>query len=65
MAVESEFVSGDMVESIEFPQLAQKYSVMGVPKTVMNETVNFDGAVSEAQFLAEVLKAVEAPTQNA
>jgi glutaredoxin-like protein len=65
MAVESEFVHGDMVESIEFIQLSRDHGVMGVPKTVVNETVSFDGAVPEAQFLAHVLKAAEAPTETA
>ena len=57
MAVESDLVTGDMVEATEFPQLVQKYGVMGVPKTVVNETVSFEGAVPEAHFLSQVLKA--------
>ena len=64
MAVESEFVTGDMVEATEFPQLVQKYGVMGVPRTVVNETVSFEGAVAEAYFLSQVLRAVEAPTKS-
>jgi hypothetical protein len=65
MAVESEFITGDMVEATEFPQLVQKYGVMGVPRTVVNETTSFEGAVSEAHFLSQVLKAVQAPTKSA
>ena len=57
MAVESDKVTGDMVEATEFPQLSQKYGVMGVPRTVINETISFEGAVPEAAFLAQVLKA--------
>jgi predicted DsbA family dithiol-disulfide isomerase len=57
MAVESDKVTGDMVESTEFPHLVQKYGVMGVPRTVINETTSFEGAVPEATFLAQVLKA--------
>jgi hypothetical protein len=59
MAVESDLVTGDMVEATEFPHLALKYSVMGVPKTIVNETVSFEGAVPEATFLANVQKAVQ------
>lgn len=50
-------VTGDMVEATEFPHLVQKYGVMGVPKTVVNESVSFEGAVPEAHFLSEVMKA--------
>ena len=46
-----------MVESTEFPHLAQKYHVFGVPKTVINETVFIDGAVPEDTFLEHILKA--------
>ena len=59
MAVESDLVTGDMVEATEFPHLALKYNVMGVPKTIVNETVSFEGAVPEASFLANVQKAVQ------
>lgn len=60
MAVESDFITADMVEATEFPHLVQKYGVMGVPKTVANETVTFEGAVPEEFFLSQVLKATKA-----
>ncbi len=56
-ALESERIKADMVESTEFPHLAQKYSVFGVPKTIFNEDVSLDGAVPEDQFLENILKA--------
>jgi len=56
-ALESPFVKSEMVESTEFPHLAQKYNVFGVPKTVVNETVFIEGAVPEDTFLEHVLKA--------
>lgn len=56
-ALESGKIQADMVESTEFPHLAQKYSVLGVPKTVINENVSVDGAVPEEQFLESLLKA--------
>lgn len=56
-AMESPHVRGEMVESTEFPHLAQKYHVFGVPKTVINETVFIDGAVPEDTFLEHILKA--------
>ena len=57
LAVASEKVRADMVESIEFPHLANKYRVMGVPRTVINEATHLEGAVPEPLFAAHVLKA--------
>jgi len=57
-ALESPFVRADMIESMEFPDLADKFQVRGVPKTVVNGMVEFEGAVPEAVFLENVLKAL-------
>lgn len=57
MAVESPRLRSEMVEATEFPHLTQRYNVFGVPKTVINETVTFEGAVPESVFLARVLEA--------
>jgi hypothetical protein len=40
-----------MVEVIEFPHLAMKYQLMGVPKTVINENVSVEGAVPEVKLM--------------
>jgi len=50
-------VRADMVEATEFPHLVHKYNVFGVPKTVVNEVVEFEGAAPEPLFLAQVMKA--------
>jgi hypothetical protein len=50
-------VRADMVESSEFPQLAIKYSVMAVPKTVVNEQLHLEGALTESQLLEAVEQA--------
>jgi len=57
-ALESPLIKADMIESTEFPHLANRFQVYGVPKTVINETTTFEGAVPEEEFLANVLKAV-------
>lgn len=57
MAMESEWVTADMVEATEFPHLSMKYNVMGVPRTVINETVHFEGAAPEAMLLAKLQEA--------
>lgn len=51
LAMESDMVTGDMVEAIEFPHLSMKYSVQGVPRTVANETVHIEGRVPEAMLM--------------
>jgi glutaredoxin-like protein len=65
LAIESDLIRADMIESIEFPHLANKYSVYGVPRTVINESVHQEGAVPEPMMLAKLLEAVgQAPAQH-
>lgn len=54
MAIENDNIRADMVEAVEFPHLAQKYRVMGVPKTVINDVREIVGAVPEEKFLEEI-----------
>jgi len=56
-SVESDLVRADMVDVGEFPHLGQKYSVMGVPKTIINEKTEFVGAVPEELFVQHVVLA--------
>jgi glutaredoxin-like protein len=58
MALESDWVTCDVVEITEFPHLAQRYAVMGVPKTVLNNSKSFEGALPENLFIEQVLQAV-------
>ena len=57
MAVASERVTATAIEATEFPELSRAYRVMAVPKIVMNDRVEFEGALPEPQFLAAVLQA--------
>jgi len=54
-------IVGEMVEATEFPELAQKYYVMGVPKTVILQgdelLVEFEGAYPEDGFTSKLLEA--------
>ena len=43
-------ITADMVEMTEFPQLVQRYDVMGVPKTVINEEFSIEGAYLQRAF---------------
>jgi glutaredoxin-like protein len=55
LAIESDMVKADVIESGEFPDLAMKYNVIGVPKIIINETVEFMGAFNEDLFAENVL----------
>jgi hypothetical protein len=57
MAIANSHIVADVVEVSEFADLANRYSVRGVPKTVINDTVEFVGNVPEPMFL-EYLKRV-------
>ena len=58
LAMESDLIQADMVEATEFPDLSLKYQVMGVPRTVINETVHLEGAAPEQALLARLQQAV-------
>jgi glutaredoxin-like protein len=51
-------IKADMVEATEFPHLAMKYNVRGVPRVVINETHHFEGAYPEEMYIDEVVKAL-------
>jgi glutaredoxin-like protein len=57
LALASDHITADMVEAVEFPQLGNKYGLYGVPKTVVNETVQFDGAAPEPLVVARLMQA--------
>lgn len=58
LAVESDLIRADMVEAIEFPHLAMKYQVQGVPRTVINEQVHIEGAAPEIMLMQKLKEAV-------
>jgi glutaredoxin-like protein len=60
LAIASPLIRADMVEAMEFPHLAVKYQVMGVPRTVINETVHIEGAAPESHVVAKLQEALKA-----
>lgn len=58
LAMASDLVTADMVEATEFPELSMKYQVMGVPRTVINETVFQEGAAPERLILSKMQEAL-------
>ena len=59
MAIASPRVTAECIEANEFPELSRRYQVMAVPKVVINDKVQFEGAIPERDFLAAVLQAVD------
>ena len=59
LAIESDHVRADVVEAVEFPHLAIKYNVRGVPRTVINETIHIEGAMPEPMLMAQVQEALK------
>ena len=49
-------MTASVIEATSFPDLAQRYQVTGVPKTVVDEVVEIMGALPEADFVAQVLR---------
>lgn len=56
LAFLNESVRGDMVDASEFPQLAQRYHVHGVPRTVINGRPAFEGALEPVAAILEILR---------
>jgi len=57
MAFASPNITAVAVEATEFPDLARKYHVSGVPKTVVNDDVEILGALPEDAFVEQALTA--------
>jgi predicted DsbA family dithiol-disulfide isomerase len=68
MAFANEHITAFAVEATEFPDLARKYRVTGVPKTVVNDRVEILGALPQDAFveqaLAPFLPAASEPEQQ-
>jgi len=58
-AIESDNVRTDVISITEFPHLAVKHGVRGVPKTVANERLAAEGAISEGPFLRSIMSALK------
>ena len=57
MAIANSHIVADVVEVSEFLDLAQRYQVRGVPKTVINDSVEFLGNVPESTFVEHIQRA--------
>jgi glutaredoxin-like protein len=54
MAVESPMVSATAIDATEFPDLVRRYNVNGVPKTIINDSVEIMGAAPEEEVVTAI-----------
>ena len=59
MAFSNPMITSAAIEATEFMELARRYRVTGVPKTIVNETVEILGALPEEMFVRAVLQLPE------
>lgn len=57
LAAESPLIRASCVEATEFMELSRRFRVTGVPKTVVNESIEILGALPEDQFVRTVVGA--------
>jgi len=55
MAAANPNITADAVEATEFMDLSRKYRVTGVPKTIVNETIEIMGGLPEKMFVRQAL----------
>ncbi len=56
LAMANDLITAEGVSSEDFPELANEFGVMAVPKTVVNDRHSFEGALPEPQFVQQVLR---------
>jgi predicted DsbA family dithiol-disulfide isomerase len=64
MAAANPNITADAIEATEFMDLSRKYRVTGVPKTIVNETVEILGGLPEQDFVRAVLEMPEEDQQE-
>ena len=65
MAFANEHITAASIEATEFMELTRKYQVTGVPKTIVNETVEILGALPEDMFVRAALQIDDASADHA
>lgn len=61
MAIASDMVTADAIDATVFPELAARYGVRGVPRTVANGVVHVEGAVPEEMLVDELQPLIKQP----
>jgi glutaredoxin-like protein len=60
LAVEHPQIRATCIEATEFMDLSRQYNVTGVPKTIVNDSIEILGALPEDQFVRAVVGAPDA-----
>ncbi|WP_448542918.1 protein disulfide oxidoreductase [Roseiflexus sp.] len=60
LAYASPLITADVIEVTEFPELGERYEVMGVPRTVIDDVVHIEGAAPEGMLLGKLREALAA-----
>ena len=55
MAFANPHITAHAVEATEFPDLARRYQVTGVPKTIVNDEVEILGALPQDEYIEQAL----------
>ena len=64
MAFANPNITAYAVEATEFPDLARRYQVTGVPKTIVNEEVEILGALPQDAFVEQALVNLQLRIRN-
>ncbi len=56
MAYANRHITSIAIEATEFMDLSRRYRVTGVPKTIVNDTVEILGALPEEMFVRAVVQ---------
>lgn len=56
MAYANPHITAEAVDAQEFMELTRRYRVTGVPKTIVNETIEILGGLPEADFIEAALQ---------
>jgi predicted DsbA family dithiol-disulfide isomerase len=56
MAFANPHITADAVEATQFMDLTRRYRVTGVPKTIVNDTVEIMGGLPEEDFVRAALE---------
>jgi hypothetical protein len=59
MAAANPNITADAIEATELMELSRKYRVTGVPKTIVNDTIEILGGLPEQDFVRAALEMPE------
>jgi hypothetical protein len=57
LALESRFVSTDIIVADDYPELIRKHKIKKLPMTIFGENLQMDGHVTESEFLEMIFEA--------